>query len=294
MQDLEKTYFRLNDQKVNDIPQNFSITGSNICDPKFSTILFVGPSVVDSETNKGRLEIRKTWASRFYADNWLQTSKTRLVFFFGSLGLNNDQLQTLKNEAGIFKDIVVGDFQDSYGNLSLKMTVIISWVAKYCPNVEAMVKVDMDTFVNVELLLGLLQELPSKTYPNYVLGKQHRISNPPVVRSGRWAVPKSIYRYKNFPTYVLGHSYVVSGSAVKLLAKSFPYFPIIPNEDAFVTGIMPVVLNITRFGSSFADKFTTNWFEDFKKNILVSVILRRKSRGEIWNLIKDQICDPRN
>ena len=237
------------------------------------------------------MAIRTTWASGFYGNNSLQTSKTRLAFFFGSLGLRHEKLEILKKESDIFKDVVVGNFKDSYGNLSLKMTVIISWVAKYCPNVEAMVKFDMDTFVNVELLLGLLQELPSKTYPKYVLGKQHNHLYPPAVRSGKWAVPESMYPLNRFPKYVLGHSYVVSGSAVKLLAESFPYFPIVPNEDAFVTGIMPVVLNITKFGSSFADTKTRGRHDKLKENMLVSVILKRRRMKGVWNLIKDQKCD---
>ncbi|RUS75075.1 hypothetical protein EGW08_017152, partial [Elysia chlorotica] len=254
-------------------------------------LLFVVPSVVDKIANKDRLDIRKTWASNFYGKDWLQTSKARLVFFFGSLGLNNIQLESLRNESDKYRDIVVGDFKDYYTHLSLKMSVIISWVVKYCPNVEAMVKVDMDTFVNVELLLALLREIPSKTHPKYVLGAQHQLLQPPVVRTGRWAVSKSMYPYKHFPKYVLGHSYVVSGPALKLMAESFPYFPVIPNEDAFITGIMSKVLNITKFNSHFADMFTTDSFARFRNNLLVSIILRKYNRGFIWESIKEQKCN---
>ncbi|RUS75077.1 hypothetical protein EGW08_017154, partial [Elysia chlorotica] len=191
-----------------------------------------------------------------------------------------------------YRDIVVGDFKDSYGNLSLKMSVIISWVVKYCPNVEAMVKVDMDTFVNFELLLALLREIPSKTHPKYVLGAQHRLLQPPVVRTGRWAVSQSMYPYKHFPKYLLGHSYVVSGPALKLMAESFPYFPIIPNEDAFITGIMSRVLNITRFNSHFTNQFSKSFYKRFKNNGLINVINLAYSRGFIWQWIKNKKMCP--
>ncbi|KAK3798769.1 hypothetical protein RRG08_018612 [Elysia crispata] len=286
---LNKSFFKLYDSKVTDVPMDFSIPGAQICDTKIS-ILFVGPSVVDTETNKARLEIRKTWASKFYGSNWLQASSMKMVFFFGSSGLNDSSLTLLQKESAIFGDIVVGNFNDTYGNLSLKMTVIISWVAKYCPNVEAVVKVDMDTFVNVDLLSALLHELPRKTHPMYVFGKQHKAIIPPVVRTGVWTVPENLYPFAFFPKYIYGHSYVISGPAVNLLASSFPYFPIIPNEDAFVTGIMAMVLNITQFDSPFADKKAFNTVEEFKHNRIVSIILENGEREEVWDQMKTKIC----
>ncbi|KAK3786149.1 hypothetical protein RRG08_057124 [Elysia crispata] len=289
MTGIDKTFFKLNDSKITEIPMDFSTSGRHICSWTVPRIFFAVLSVANASAS--RLEIRETWASEFYTESWRQLSQRRIAFFFGGAGLSSAQLRSLQDESARFGDIVVGDFNDTYDNLSLKMAVVISWVAQYCPNIEAMVKIDMDTFVNVDALLHLLKELPKDTHKNYVYGNRYNNDQAPVMRTGVWSVPKTIYPFEFFPQYVYGHSYVISGSAVKLLSKSFPYFPIIPNEDAFVTGIMSLVLNITRLDiSAFGDLTKEDAVLTFDRGIDVTVVMKKAKREVVWSTFKRKKC----
>ncbi|GFS17332.1 beta-1,3-galactosyltransferase 1-like [Elysia marginata] len=330
---MNSTFFKLHSSKVTHIPENFSISGSQVCAGGVPGVLFVVPSVASAASKQTRVDIRETWASAMYGNPSLQTSSTstdasststdasststdasststdasststdtsstststdasltstRLAFFFGSSNLSEEEMQSLKNESDTFGDIVVGDFNDTYENLSLKMAVIITWVASRCPHVKAMVKVDMDTFVNVDILLNLIDQLPAEEHPSFVFGNLHNANHPEVMRTGVWSVTETLYPFEFYPKYVYGHSYVLSGPAVKLLAHSFPYFPIIPNEDAFVTGVMAVVLNITRFyHQSFADEAEINIVDRFDKNILTSALVDSETRWKLWDSLK--------
>ncbi|GFO41877.1 beta-1,3-galactosyltransferase 1-like [Plakobranchus ocellatus] len=288
---VDRTYFTLAKEKISTIPENFILSGSNICEKDIPSILFIIPSVAKSDAAKERLDIRKTWASKFYDTKWRQSSSTRLAFFFGGSGLKPEDLQALKNESATFGDIMVADFVDSYGNLSLKMATTITWVARNCPSIKAAIKVDMDTFVNVNLLLSLIEKVPVNTKPSYVFGHQHYFLHPAVVRSGSWKVPQTVYPFDKFPRYIYGHSYVLSKLALKQIAESFPYFPIVPNEDAFVTGIMAVTLNITQYyHKSFATLLEKRTFCKMTNNFYVTTLVKKEDRGKLWNYFKTGKC----
>ncbi|GFS12432.1 beta-1,3-galactosyltransferase 1-like [Elysia marginata] len=288
---IDRSYFYLRSTRISTIPDKFPISSSNICHPDSPSILFIIPSVATAHAAVERLEIRKTWASHLYGPTWTQTSPVRLAFFFGSSGLSAQQLEFLKEESERYGDIVVGEFLDSYHNLSLKMAVTISWVAQNCPNVKAAIKIDMDTYVNVNLLVTLIDQLPVGTHPNYVFGHRHGAQRPLVVRTGAWAVPESLYPFDRFPRYIYGHSYVISGPAVKLMADGFPWFPVVPNEDAFATGIMTVTLNITRFHhDSFAYLLEPRTLCDMTNGVHATAVMKGENRIKLWNAFKTGTC----
>ena len=45
---------------------------------------------------------------------------------------------------------------------------------------------------------------------------------------------------------MLGHSYVISGEAIKPLHYAAQRIPLVPNEDAYVTGILAKSANVSR------------------------------------------------
>ena len=289
---IDRKYFSVRPTKMSDIPGTFTLT-SNVCspNPKSPTILFVMPSVASINHARERLEIRQTWASKLYGPKWTQTSKARLAFFFGSIDKSTAALEALKQESEQYGDIVVGSFKDSYHNLSLKMAVVITWVARNCPDIAAAVKVDMDTYVNIDLLFSLMDQLPTATHPKYVYGHRHVARNPAVVRTGGWAVPQSLYPFEKFPRYIYGHAYVLSGPAVKVMADSFPYFPIVPNEDAFATGIMAVTLNVTRFHhDSFAFILGKRTLCEMTRRVHVTDAMKPENRLRLWKTFQTNQC----
>nr|CAD7432361.1 unnamed protein product [Timema monikensis] len=62
----------------------------------------------------------------------------------------------LVEEARRYQDLVVEDFLDSYGNLTLKSLFMLKWAESHCPETPYLMKTDDDMIVNVR---GVLQEL---------------------------------------------------------------------------------------------------------------------------------------
>ena len=55
----------------------------------------------------------------------------------------------LEEENGIHNDLVQGDFQDTYHNLSYKAVMGYMWVAEFCSQADFVVKTDDDLFVDL-------------------------------------------------------------------------------------------------------------------------------------------------
>ncbi|XP_076462215.1 beta-1,3-galactosyltransferase 9-like [Babylonia areolata] len=152
------------------------------------------------------------------------------------------------SEAAAFNDIVVGDFLDSYGNLSLKMAMVLQWADLHCARAKYLLKVDEDTFVNVPLLLDVLS-LVSQNNSHFVLGHLKASRRPSVARKGRWEVSTDAYPLPYWPQYVYGQSYVMSGDAIRSLRHVSQYMPLITNEDAYITGVLAKSAGVYRLHS---------------------------------------------
>ncbi|PVD23182.1 hypothetical protein C0Q70_16445 [Pomacea canaliculata] len=100
-----------------------------------------------------RQAIRQTWAS-FTQNN--TAAKLRHVFL---LGRSRDarHMRSVQEEQAKYGDIVMHDYIDSYGNLTLKTLSGFHWLLKNCPNIRFFLKVDDDVWMNVPTLLNLLQ-----------------------------------------------------------------------------------------------------------------------------------------
>jgi len=58
----------------------------------------------------------------------------------------------------MYKDLVQGNFFDSYKNLTLKAVLGLRWVSQYCRNAPFAIKVDDDTFLNIFEIVRLMKE----------------------------------------------------------------------------------------------------------------------------------------
>ena len=57
--------------------------------------------------------------------------------------------KVLEEENGIHNDLVQGDFQDTYHNLSYKAIMGNLWVAEFCSQAQFVVKTDDDMYVDL-------------------------------------------------------------------------------------------------------------------------------------------------
>ena len=164
----------------------------------------------------------------------------------------------MDKESQRFGDVVLADFKDSYRNLSLKMATVMQWSSAHCPGARHVMKVDEDTWVDLGLAVDLLSEV-SRRRTRYVMGFRHPRDHPQAARFGKWMVSNLTYPFRRFPRYVTGHSYVISREAVRALAWAYWHMPLVPNEDAYVTGILATSVGVARIH---CPRFAHAGFED--------------------------------
>ena len=70
-----------------------------------------------------RTAIRNTWGNPKY----FQDFKMKRLFLFG-----HDDAEKLKIDAAEFDDVLVGDFDESFYNLTFKDSMLVKWNNKHC------------------------------------------------------------------------------------------------------------------------------------------------------------------
>lgn len=241
------TYFTLRSQEVSPSTSRFLVQpDSQTCSPPPDLLVLV-PS--PPEATVVRETIRQTWGSAAQG-SWPRVTLTGkvVVIFLAGWRLDetgDDVMRTARREATLHGDMLIGDFHDTYRNLTHKVLAGLGWVAQNCAGAAFVLKADQDTFVNVDELFNVLSNLLQQEQMNdAILGEM--LCTEPVVRdpaSPVW-VDTASYPFSVYPPYVRGGSYVLSGTLVSRLVNASRYMPYLPVEDAFISGILGHVLNV--------------------------------------------------
>ena len=169
-------------------------------------------------------------------------------------------------EAEKYSDILVGDYVDTYANLTLKeqlqassahrasikshsnLTLMfcfqltkalsgLKWRAEDCPQPEYSLSIDDDTFVDLNTLIhSHLDKLPENS--DYIECSERTVVNGKVWRQGKWAVSPEVYDSEKYPNYCNGPCYLMPKSVTKRLydiAKSTKSD--LQADDALLTGV---------------------------------------------------------
>ncbi|KAH3789932.1 hypothetical protein DPMN_168124 [Dreissena polymorpha] len=241
-----------------------------------------------------RAAIRNTWGSVVENGSWPGSGSigrgVKLLFLLGrsDSSLGNT---VVREESALNGDIVQGDFRESYYNLTLKSVMGIRWVALYCHKAKCILKADDDVLIHVKNLIDFL-EIDNNRPQEAIYGRE--LKKGVVHRTGRWAVDKAAFSLNEYPTYVPGNSYVVSGSIAARIDSIAELLPYINIEDAFVTGIIRKLLGIKIVnGVGF-----THWYDkqpkpcEFHNKVRISAT--KVTEGllyELWEGLKRNITD---
>ena len=232
-------YYNFNRKPINHCDFDFLINGSRICNDRVPFVLILVPS--SPQDSRTRQTIRETWGS--YSKDLLipppyNASTLALAFL---LGRNQNILKDydIMAESKRFNDIILGDFKDSYINLTRKVLMGIKWMTTYCDRAEYILKADSDIFIHIPRLVEMLKK--SKNSDGSIYG--HLYLSSKVQRKGKWAVPLTEYPLPNYPAYVSGNSYVISGDVARKLWIASQYMPYLSVEDVFITGVLPLVID---------------------------------------------------
>ena len=197
-------------------------------------VIFI-PSV--AQHTEERWIIRRSWAWMAQQSN--STFYVQHVFVYGRVNSGNQEI--LDRENRIFGDVLQGDFDDTYRNLTLKTIMAYRWFSDNCPHAKFLMKADDDMFINT---MPLLRHLQRTVHDQHVMigscyVKRRNKMFPPRYK---WFMSKQIYPDKLIPAYCCGCGYIITAHTARDIAKVMQWLPVLPIEDLF-TG-----LAITRLG----------------------------------------------
>ncbi|XP_052797517.1 beta-1,3-galactosyltransferase 1-like [Mya arenaria] len=286
-------YYKFNWNKVNIITTNFTIKGEQVCANEVPFLLIIVPSMPADRSERN--SIRNTYGSYSkvhgrpnakkqtgsFKDGYIQ-----LIFMMGKAEEKNTDIM-LKKESDLYGDIVQADFEESYPNLTLKILSALKWMMQFCKKAKFVLKIDEDAFVNIPLLVKFLKSNPPER-KGTVYGHIYSNSSP-VQRRGRWKVPFESYPLDYYPSYAAGNSYVLSGNIIQNLVTHSEYFPYIPIEDAFITGIL-----INSIGAKHLNNFGFTYWLQKQQQPCQFVKERRITANKVTDSLKDEYWDACN
>ena len=177
--------------------------------------------------------IRETWGKK--------DTQMFLMFLVGSVDSNILQ-EKMDSENEMHNDLLQGNFHDSYRNMTYKHVMGLKWFVYNCPNINYLLKVDDDAFVNTPLLYNYLSK-PSMASEIFCT----KFENAVVRRMwyNKWHVTHDEYSGNTYPDYCSGFWILYPAPIVLKLyleVQKLPYFWI---DDIHVTGTTAQKLNIS-------------------------------------------------
>lgn len=204
-----------------------SVQNEHICQDTNSsiTVLILISSAPLNMVNRNVL--RKTWLTHCTGN----TGNVRYAFLLGQSEYNAD----IVHENYMTRDIIMGDFNDTYHKLTLKTLYGYQWATKYCSTAKFVMKCDDDSFVNIPGLLNRIQnitDLLQAGIGGFIIRKPIPVRDP---HDRKWFVSFQTYQHESYPPYCLGGpGYITSVDVVcKIVnvSKEVPYFPF---EDVYI------------------------------------------------------------
>ncbi|KAF4520285.1 hypothetical protein B566_EDAN010232, partial [Ephemera danica] len=126
--------------------------------------------------------IRKTWGN----DTRLDEYKIKKVFMLGVNLTDSKAMEKTLEESATFGDMLIGDFEDTYYNLSIKAMMGVNWCREFCPHAKFYYR----------LYGGILFAGTS-----------------PIRYAHKWYVSESEYPYATYPAYINGIAFLANFAA---------------------------------------------------------------------------------
>jgi len=186
-----------------------------------------------------RWELRSTWANV----NLFQKIRFKTVFLIGK---TDSPVQIdLNEEFEKHRDLIQGDFVDSYRNMTYKGVMALQWISEFCSNVPFVIKADDDAFVNIFEFLKLANSVRNISQ-TIICGL--RMGNMPIIRDPKvcmkWCVKEDEFPGdKVYPPYCSGLAFILGSSVVKEMHKAVKRTPFFWVDDVYITGLLPQKVN---------------------------------------------------
>ncbi|BHF73989.1 hypothetical protein SprV_0401707300 [Sparganum proliferum] len=160
-----------------------------------------------------------------------------------NIGSRRAEIQSrLEQEMRKHDDLFVGDFEDTYYNLSLKMHHTFVWAARFCLERPAFMFLDDDIGFSERRLRAVLATLPVDWRRTVSISSTRW--NSPTVRSTdtpairKWALSKREVPWPVHAPYSNGYFYMLGYDHVADLALAMSFTKRIPIDDAWLGLVM--------------------------------------------------------
>ncbi|XP_014678293.1 PREDICTED: beta-1,3-galactosyltransferase 5-like [Priapulus caudatus] len=186
----------------------------------------------------GRASVRDTWGSP-------RRNRTQVVVAF--LVADSADATTrlrVRDEMRLHGDVVLGDFLDTYDNLTAKSVMALHVASRRCPQATFAMKIDSDVFVNLLALTRYLQTTANRT--RAIVGARKTASHPYRDRRNKWYVSASEFAGDVYPPYVVGGAYCMSADVAGLLYATSRRVRPFRMEDIYVTGMLAERADVAR------------------------------------------------
>ena len=214
-----------------------------------TTVVLIKSSV--SHFNR-RQAVRDTWS----CESCLSPSFASVFV----LGHSSDPLVMafVREEQSTYRDLLMGDFEDTYYNLTLKTVFALTWMRSHHPS-KWLLYVDDDAVVNLSSLGRFVSDLQAESrgcnqQRMYCYSQQHA----PVSRDvdSKWFVGPEVYPNEHYPAYCSGLATLMPPSVVARLRDASLHPETQPKlwiDDVFVTGIASAAANVSIVSSPLFD-----------------------------------------
>ncbi|XP_053388197.1 beta-1,3-galactosyltransferase 1-like [Mercenaria mercenaria] len=209
---------------------SYLINNKNVCrndvPDKTIDILILITTVSD------HFEIRQTLRSTWLNYTRKNTANVRYVFLLGDRSGFALRTSIIKENAK-YKDIVKGNFIDSYRNLTYKTMLGLKWTVSFFSKARFVLKTDEDVFVNIPNILKLIYN-KSEDFDK-TLGRKCT-SIQPVERSvsSNSYIPKSINNNDTYLPFCSGTGYISSMVLIKEIYNVSINVTFFPLEDVYI------------------------------------------------------------
>ncbi|XP_005102160.2 beta-1,3-galactosyltransferase 5 [Aplysia californica] len=203
-------------------------------------------AVVIVHTAAGNFRRRSQFRKAYSDYKATEPYRLKVVFLIGHVRKADLQIK-LEQENRRYGDTLIGEFLDTYQNLTLKAVMGYRWVAEKCKDFPLLIKMDDDVLLDVQKFFDTFWTTrePSRKintiFCNFWLGAT-------VDRTGKWKVERGLFRNESYSfPYCSGFFVLVTPDLVRPMyeaAKRLDFFWI---DDVFLYGMVPAAIKNVRF-----------------------------------------------
>jgi hypothetical protein len=138
--------------------------------------------------------------------------------------------KAIRKEMKEKQDMILFPFTDTYDNLSIKTTLFFRYYSSHHKKYSFITKLDDDTYFNFEYIIDYIENHVQKAASKYwYIGSMCYGAVPTTDPNNKYYTPEEQYSEDTFPTYALGHAYILSKELARQISIS--EFRILRLED---------------------------------------------------------------